>query len=114
MLAYTFKLRFPPLVFKRIVDQNCVLPLRTSGQKRDRTAHQLLDTPNVLNGRGRKLGPGACQGGLALPTLDRFIDRLDPGLGTLAGREVVDFTTIEPIGHTNLDLRPAIQNAELG
>src|SRR5258705_3816447 len=101
MLAYTFKLRFPPLVFKRIVDQNCVLPLRTSGQKRDRTAHQLLDAPNVLNGRGRKRGPGACQGGLALPALDRFIDRLDAGPVMLACRAMAALPTIEPTGSAN-------------
>src|SRR5262249_4718441 len=101
-------------VLEWVVHQNRVLALRTGRQQCDRTADQLLDPADILDRLRRQFRPGASARGPGLPALDGFVDRLDPGLGVLAGRKIVDFAPVEAVSHTDLELRQAIENVELG
>src|SRR5690348_10370348 len=53
-------------------------------------------------------------GGFFPPPGYRFIDRLDAGLGVLAGRQIVDLAAIQPIGDADLDLLKAVEDVEFG
>ena len=49
-----------------------------------------------------------------VPALGGLVDRLDPGLGVLAGRKVVDLPAVQTVADADLDLFQRIQNVELG
>ena len=90
---------------ERILHQNCVLALRAGRQQGHRAADQFLDPPYILDRLGRQIGPGAGAGGRLLPALDGLVDRLDPGLGMLAGRKIVDLAPVQAVADADLDLR---------
>ena len=70
--------------------------------------------PHIFDRLRRQFRPGARRGGLSLPALDRLIHRLDPRLGVLAGRKIVDFPPVQAIADANLDLVEAVEDIELG
>ena len=82
---------------ERIVDENRVLALGTGRQQGHRRADQFLDPPDILDRLRRQFRPGAGAGGRALPALDGLVDRLDPRLRALAGRQIVDLLAVEPV-----------------
>ena len=49
-----------------------------------------------------------------LPAVNGLIDRLDPRLRLLAGRQIVDFAAVQLIADADLDLVEAVENVELG
>src|SRR3954451_1445761 len=93
-----------PLSLEWILYQNSILAFRAGGKQRDRAADQFLDPAGVFDGLGRQIRPGTGIRGRLLPSLDDLIDRLDPGLRALAGREMVDLLAVQPIAGTDLDL----------
>src|SRR5262249_5788818 len=77
-------------------------------------ADQFLGPSDILDRLRRQFRPGASARGPGLPALDGLVDRLDPGLGVLARRKIVDFASVEAVSHTDLETGQAIENVELG
>src|SRR5262249_61459281 len=91
------------LRLERIAHQDSVLPFRARREQSHRTADQLLDSADVFYRLRGQLGPGACAGGALVPARDRLVDRLDPRLGKLARRQIVDLAPVQPIPDADLD-----------
>src|SRR4030088_1318825 len=53
-------------------------------------------------------------GGRLLPAFDALVNRLDPGLRALAGRQMIDLLAVQPIADTDLDAVEAVENVEFG
>src|ERR1700722_12570979 len=102
------------LGLERILHQDSILAFGTCGKQRNRATHQFLHTANIFDRLRRQVRPGAGVGGGLLPAFDRLIDRLDPGLGTLTGRQMVDFLAVQEIAGADLDGVKAIEDIEFG
>src|SRR5262249_45723601 len=75
--------------------------------------HQFLDPANIFNGLGGQFRPGTGIRGRLLPALNGLVDRLDPPLRPLPGRQMVDFLAVQPGAGADLDLVESIQEAGL-
>src|SRR5258708_20676828 len=102
------------LSLKRILYQNSILAFRGGGKQGDRAANKFLDPADIFDGLRRQIRPGAGIGGRLLPAFDGLVDRLDPGLRALAGRQVIDLLAVELVANANLDAVEAVENVELG
>src|SRR3984957_7286534 len=102
------------LGLERILHQDSILAFGTCGKQRNRTTHQFLHAADIFDRLRREVRPGAGVGGRLLPALDRLIDRLDAGLGALAGRQMVDFLAVQEIAGADLDGVKAVEDIELG
>src|ERR1700759_5276568 len=102
------------LSLERVLDQNSILAFRAGGKQGDWATHQFLDPADIFDGLGRQIRPGTGIGGRLLPALDGLVARLDPGLRTLPGRQVVDFLAVQSIADADLDGVEAVENIELG
>src|SRR3982075_3093637 len=102
------------LSLERVLYQNSILAFRAGGKQGDWAAHQFLDPADIFDGLGRQIGPGTGVGGRLLPALDGLVDRHHPGLGALAGRQMVDFLAVQHIAGADLDTVEAVENIELG
>src|SRR6267154_267466 len=102
------------LSLKRVLDQNSILAFRAGGKQGDRATHQFLNPADIFNRLRRQIGPGTGIGGRLLPALDGLVDRLDPGLRALAGRQMVDFLAVQHITGADLDGVKTVENIELG
>src|SRR6185312_14461723 len=103
-----------PLSLKRVLHQDSILAFRARGKQGDRTTYQLLHPADIFDRLRRQVRPRTGIGSRLLPAFDGFIDRLDPGLRALAGRQMVDFFAVQPIAGADLDRSEAIENIELG
>src|SRR6266850_1292853 len=101
------------LSLKRVLYQNSILAFGAGGKQRDRATDQFLDPPDIFDGLRRQIRPGAGIRGRLLPALDGFINRLDPRLRALAGRQMVDLAAVQPVAGTDLDGIETVQNIEL-
>src|ERR1019366_8003994 len=48
------------------------------------------------------------------PARDRLVDRLDPGLGALPGRQGNDLASVQTISYATRDVAQSVENVELG
>ena len=69
---------------------------------------------DIFHRLGRQVRIGPCAGGRFRPALEALIDRLNPRLGALRGRQVVDIRAIQLVADTDLELLEPVQNVELG
>src|ERR1700716_1746920 len=76
------------LSLERVLYQNSILAFGAGGKQRDGTTDQFLDPPDIFNGLRRQIRPGAGIRRGLLPALDGLINRLDPRLRPLAGRQM--------------------------
>ena len=70
------------------------------------------NSTNVFYRLCGQLRPGTCTRCGLFPSLNSFIDRLDPGLRLFAGRQVVDLAPVQTITDANLDLVEPIENVQ--
>src|SRR5467141_2954346 len=106
--------RVVTLSLERVLDQNSIFAFGAGGKQSDWATHQFLDPTDVFDGLRRQVRPGAGIGGRLLPAFDSLVDRLNSGLRTLAGRQMVDFLAVQGVAGADLDRIEAIENVELG
>src|SRR3954471_13232539 len=101
------------LSLERVLYQNSILAFGAGGKQCNGTTDQFLHPPDIFNGLRRQIRPGAGIRGRLLPALDALINRLDPRPRALAGREMVDFATVQPVAGADLNRIETVQDIEL-
>src|SRR5712671_5254539 len=104
--------RVVTLSLERVLDQNSIFAFRAGGKQSDWATHQFLDPTDIFDGLRRQVRPGAGIGGRLLPAFDSLVDRLNSGLGALAGRQMVDFLAVQHVAGADLDRVEPVQNIE--
>src|SRR5208283_3328112 len=104
----------PSSILKWIVDENGVVSFGTCRQERDGNANQFFDPSHVFYRLRRQFGPGPSLARRALPAFDRLVERLDPRLLRLGGRQIVDLSAVQAVAGCDLDLLKPVQDVKFG
>src|SRR5262245_59880274 len=102
------------LILKWVGHKYRIVAFRAGGEHCDRCADQFLDVAHIFHRLRRQIVPAPRTPRCPFPALQRLVHRLDPGLGALTRRQIVDLLAIEPVARADFDLVEPVEDIELG